>query len=683
MRRNLLLGSGVVLFLALLALVVWQGSFTIEPLTPASVEQTYVFWGLSTLVFLLTVLLGFLLFRTGVKLYIERQRSSPGSHIRWKLVAGALALSITPVLFLVLFSVEVLNRNLDKWFSHPAEQVLRNLEEVRRSFIDETQQRLNAQAEWMASLPPNAAVWEHFCYEHKIEQAELSLADGTIQTICKPPVAAPAAKQNLLLMATAPAAEGRLTISARMPDVLSGKAHDIDRYRAEYARLAQDRRETRRFYVLLLVLITLFILFFATWLALYLSRLISIPITALLHAAEEVRGGNLAHRLRISAIDELGLLVKAFNEMTAELESSRGELENRRRFTETILESIPTGVISLSSDGGILSVNRALKGLLPAEQINRAARITDLFSREDAAEIRYLMNRARRTGVAGSQLELKIEGRVMQLSATVAALEGRRSAGFVLVLEDTSEMLRVQRALAWQEVARRIAHEIKNPLTPISLSADRIARQLERSAAPEGIRRVLEECSQTILREVETVRTLVDEFSQFSRFPTAQPVPTDLNAIVENALAVFQDRLPGIRVHKNLVPDLPLVHADPEQFKRAIVNLVDNAAEAMQESPVKNLLVATSASDGEMVELVIADTGCGISREDREKLFLPYFSTKGRGTGLGLAIVNRILTDHNAAIRVVDNVPSGARFIIDVPVSGAGRAEMTAAEIKA
>jgi nitrogen fixation/metabolism regulation signal transduction histidine kinase len=232
-------------------------------------------------------------------------------------------------------------------------------------------------------------------------------------------------------------------------------------------------------------------------------------------------------------------------------------------------------------------------------------------------------------------------------------------------------------------VARRIAHEIKNPLTPISLSADRIARQLERSAAPEGIRRVLEECSQTILREVETVRTLVDEFSQFSRFPTAQPVPADLNGIVENALAVFQDRLAGIRVHKKLAADLPLVHADPEQFKRAIVNLVDNAAEAMQESPVKDLLVATSASDGEMVELVIADTGCGVSPEDREKLFLPYFSTKGRGTGLGLAIVNRILTDHNAAIRVVDNMPSGARFIIDVPVSGAGRTEMAAAEIKA
>ncbi|HTP87942.1 MAG TPA: ATP-binding protein [Bryobacteraceae bacterium] len=682
MRKNLLLGSGVVLFTASLALVVWQGSFTVEPISPASAEQTYVFWGLSTLVFLLTVLLGFLLFRTAVKLYIDRQRKRPGSHIRWKLVAGALALSIAPVSFLVLFSVEVLNRNLDKWFSRPAEQVLNNLEDVRRALIAESQEKVDAEAHWMASLPADAGTWRRFCAEHGIEQAEFSKADGSIETVCAPPDG-PAGSDSVVLMATAPAAEGRLTISARMTDVLAVKRGEIDRYRAEYERLAKDRRETRRFYVLLLFLITLFILFFAMWLALFLSRLISIPITALLRAAEEVRGGNLAHRVEIGAIDELGLLVRAFNEMTAELESSRGELENRRRLTEAILESIPTGVLSLAADGSIVSVNRALKGILPEEQIARAAKISDLFSREDATEIRYLMNRARRTGVAGSQIELKIEGRTMQLSATVAALEERRSSGFVLVLEDTSEMLRAQRALAWQEVARRIAHEIKNPLTPIALSADRIARQLERSAAPEPARRILEECSQTILREVETVRTLVDEFSQFSRFPAAQPVASDLNGIVENALAVFEDRLLAIRVRRELAAGLPQVNVDPEQFKRVIVNLVDNAAEAMQDSPVKELLVATSASEAETVELTIADTGCGVSREDREKLFLPYFSTKGRGTGLGLAIVNRILTDHNAAIRVEDNAPSGARFIIDVPVAGAARAEMTTAETNA
>ncbi len=669
----------IVLFLALLTLVVWQGSFTLDRFAPTTVEQTYVFWGLSTLVFLLTVMLGFMLFRTGVKLYIERQRHRPGSHIRWKLVAGALALSLIPVLFLVLFSVEVLNRNLDKWFSRPAEGVRGNLVDVGHAFDAETQARLDAVAHWMALLPLDAPAADRFCRENQIEKATLSRPDGSTVALCDVPSAA----LGPLFVAVADAPGGKLTVEAHAPLSLAARHSEIDRYISEYDRLARDRRETRRFYVLLLFLITLFILFLATWLALFLSKLISIPLTALLHAAEQVRGGNLAHRVEVGAIDELGLLVKAFNQMTEELEANSCELENRRRFTEAILESIPTGVISVSSDGRILSVNRALGGLFHGAQLARAARIDDLFSREDTREIRYLMNRARRTGVAGSQLEIKSEGRTVHLSATVAALEERRSSGFVLVLEDSSELLRAQKAVAWQEVARRIAHEIKNPLTPMALCADRIARQIERNGPPQDTRRILLECSETILREVETVRTLVDEFAQFSRFPAAQPVPSDLNAIVENALAVFRGRLQGIRVEKNLAPALPQVNVDPEQFKRVIVNLVDNAAEALQESPLKELYIATAATGADAVEVIIADTGCGVSQEDREKLFLPYFSTKGRGTGLGLAIVNRILTDHDAVIRVEDNAPSGARFIIDIPIHDRGESELTPAETSA
>jgi nitrogen fixation/metabolism regulation signal transduction histidine kinase len=300
--------------------------------------------------------------------------------------------------------------------------------------------------------------------------------------------------------------------------------------------------------------------------------------------------------------------------------------------------------------------------------VARAARLGDLFSREDTAEIRYLMNRARRTAVAGTQIEYKAERRVLHLSLTVAALDELRSSGFVLVVEDTSELLRAQKAAAWHEVARRVAHEIKNPLTPIALCADRIARQLGRAEQTAETRRILHECSATIAREVESVRTLVDEFSQFTRFPAAQPVPSDLNPIVENAVSVFEGRLDGILVAKDLAPGLPLVQVDREQFKRVVVNLVDNAAEAMQDALVKRLYIGTRCTEADSVELVIADTGCGVSREDKEKLFLPYFSTKGRGTGLGLAIVNRILGDHEATIRVEDNLPTGARFIIELPV---------------
>jgi nitrogen fixation/metabolism regulation signal transduction histidine kinase len=297
----------------------------------------------------------------------------------------------------------------------------------------------------------------------------------------------------------------------------------------------------------------------------------------------------------------------------------------------------------------------------------RASRLEDLFSREDTAEVKYLMKRARRTGVASRHLELRMSDRILQLAVTVSALEERLTSGYVVVLEDTSELLRAQKAVAWQEVARRVAHEIKNPLTPISLSAERIGRQLERVELPAGPARILKECAGTISKAVDSLKTLVDEFSQFARFPAAQPVRSDLNEVVAEALAIFGDRLEGISIQTRFAPALPAVNLDREQFQRLVVNLVDNAAEAMQDSLVKNLYIGTQPGTAETVELVVADSGCGVSPDDKEKLFLPYFSTKNRGTGLGLAIVSHIVADHNGQIRVEDNRPTGARFTVEIP----------------
>jgi nitrogen fixation/metabolism regulation signal transduction histidine kinase len=324
-------------------------------------------------------------------------------------------------------------------------------------------------------------------------------------------------------------------------------------------------------------------------------------------------------------------------------------------------------VISIGADGSIRRVNRALGRMFPAAQVATATRLEDLFSREDTAEIKYLMKRARRTGLASRQLEMQTERQTMHLAVTVAALEEKMTSGFVIVLEDTSELLRAQKAAAWHEVARRVAHEIKNPLTPMALSAERLSRQLERLQIPPENSRILNECAGTISRSVESVKTLVDEFSQFARFPAAQPVRNDLNEVVESALAVFNGRLDGIDIRVQLGRDLPPVNIDKEQFQRVVVNLVDNAAEAMQDALVKRLLITTQPGAAETVELVVSDTGCGVSADEKEKLFLPYFSTKGRGTGLGLAIVNHILSDHGAQIRVEDNQPTGARFTIEIP----------------
>jgi two-component system nitrogen regulation sensor histidine kinase NtrY len=681
MRKRVAFGSGVVLFAILVTLVVWQGSFNLDQIAPSSIQHTYVFWGVSTLVFVLTVMLGFILFRTGVRSYIERQTNRPGSHIKSKLIGGALALSVLPVIFLVLWSVSVLNRNLDSWFSRPARSMNVDLTQVGAALDREVRDKLAAQAQWLASqsMAESADFYERFCMANEIEHAEIENPRGVKRVLCS----VPKAHDGELYTAQIQTKAGALTLSARMPLDLAAKQQEINGYVAEYNQLAVDRKAFRSLYLLLLSLITLFILFFAIWIARYMASQISTPITALLKAAEQIRKGNLGYRVHVNAIDEMATLVKAFNEMTEALETNSKELESRRRFTEAILESIPTGVISLTSDGRIQRVNRALMGIFPEEQIARAARLGDLFSREDTAEIRYLMNRARRTGVAGTQLEYKAERGILHLALTVAALDAQRSAGFVLVVEDTSELLRAQKSAAWHEVARRVAHEIKNPLTPISLCADRIARQLERPEQTAETRRILRECSVTIAREVESVRTLVDEFSQFTRFPAAQPVVSDLNEVVSNALSVFEGRLDGILVQKELSPALPAVNIDREQFKRVVVNLVDNAAEAMQDSVLKRLYIGTRATEADSVELMVADTGCGVTRDDKEKLFLPYFSTKGRGTGLGLAIVSRILADHDATIRVEDNAPAGARFIVDVPTLAATDREAKAAELSA
>ncbi|MBZ2177907.1 MAG: sensor histidine kinase [Acidobacteriota bacterium] len=677
MRKRLLLFAAIATLIVLLALVVWQGSFNMGKFGPSSTDQVLLFWAMSTFVFLLMVTMAFLLFRILIKLYIERSKEREGSGIKAKLVMGAMILSFLPVIFMVLWSYQVLNLNIKQWFSRPAEGVRLELIELGSSIKNQFLLRLTAQAHWLASLPETAAyagggerparVFDGFCEQNDIAEAYILTADLQRRTLCAYDSRGRAENSKPAVLRIPLAAGGTLVLAALLPIDLDTTERDISRYVADYDQLSINRKETRQLYLTYLALITLFILFVAAWVALYLARQITEPIIALLTAAREVRGGNLKHRVQVGAIDELATLVRAFNDMTQALETSSRELEARRRFTETILESIPTGVISVAPDGRLQTVNSALQQMFPTLRLSPTLRLEHLFGPEDAAELRYLMNRARRTGVASRQLDLTRPDRTLHLSVTVAPIDQRLNSGFVLVLEDTSELLRAQKAAAWHEVARRVAHEIKNPLTPIALSAERIARQLEKTPTTQEFARVIRESTRTIAHEVETVKTLVDEFSQFARLPAAQPQPSDLNQVIETALAVFAGRLDHIELSRQLAPGLPPVNLDREQFKRVIVNLVDNAAEAMEGAPLRRLLITTAAPTPETVELTIADTGCGISPEDKEKLFLPYFSTKNRGTGLGLAIVNHILGDHQAQIRVEDNDPAGARFIIEIP----------------
>jgi PAS domain S-box-containing protein len=684
MPKRLLYGLGAVLLIVSVVLVAWQGSFSgnFGSFAPDDAEQTFVFYGVSILIFLLMVTLGFMLVRLIVKLWIERQRDRAGSRIRTKLVVGALALSLMPVFFMVLFSVYVLNATMQKWFDRPVEHELVDLVRISGALDRQTRDKANAEAELLAAMPETKALLLGGSVSGDKQEgdwlARFCRAHGVLAAAITPENAARpfASYGSFPTPKDSPWAAGRagpVRVAIAVPVDVARERKTIEDYDRAFLQLSAQRKFVRTISFLVLALIALFIFFVTSWLAHLLARQISGPIAALLRGAEEVSQGNLGHQVKVNAVDELAQLVSGFNRMTSDLEANRAEIEARRRFTEAILESIPTGVISVDAAGTIQRVNKALADIFPDAAPRRAVRLEDLFAREDVAEIRYLMNRARRTGHATRQLEVKTPHRTLHLAITVSAIEGRRGSGFVIVIEDTSDLLRAQKTAAWSEVARRVAHEIRNPLTPITLSAERILRQANRAPLQGAVNKVIRECAETILEETASVKRLVDEFSQFSRLPAAQQALCELNDVVAAGIGVFEGRLDGIELRVDLAPDLPAVFIDPEQFKRVVVNLIDNAAEAMQDSPTKTLHIQTRAGFADSAEIIFADTGCGITAEQKEKLFLPYFSTKGRGTGLGLAIVSHILTEHGASIRVEDNKPCGAWFTIEVPAASAGK----------
>ncbi|WP_433974006.1 sensor histidine kinase [Tunturiibacter lichenicola] len=476
-----------------------------------------------------------------------------------------------------------------------------------------------------------------------------------------------------------------------------------------YWVLYSERRQIRDLYMLLLLMMTSLALFASCWLALHLSKQVTKPVEALADAMEAIASGDYAHRVQESATEELGELVRSFNHMAADLEGSRRAVEDstvqlsaantaleaRRGELETMLETIPNGVATLDADRRIVLANRALSEMMdPGGQSPFYGRVMEeVFPVEVSDVLDRLIKRSHRMGSASSEIEItgtpnninERFGGSMHLLATVALLEmpaatermRREHQGYVIVLENATELLRAQKQSAWKEVARRVAHEIKNPLTPISLSAEQIRRHIDRLAntiADPSQRRpveppsiaVIRRCSEVITSSVESMRSLVDQFAALAEFPTARPKPADLNTIVENSLALFAGRMQTIRIVRKMSPDLPLVMADPEALKRALGNLIDNAAEAMQQSLYRELRIGTSLLENGMVELTIADSGSGLTDEMRERLFLPYFSTKQRGTGLGLAIAAKIVQEHQGTIRAEKNEPAGAKFIVEL-----------------
>ncbi len=436
-------------------------------------------------------------------------------------------------------------------------------------------------------------------------------------------------------------------------------------------------------YVSFFLMVTLLILVGATWMGLYLAKRITKPVQLLAIAAREIGAGHLDHRVERETEDEFGSLVEAFNSMAEELDSSRREIERssldlerkhiegegRRRYIETILERIATGVISIDERGVVGTVNHAAVRLLGVSPDAVGRPVAEALSREDLAPLAMLVRSASALGgeTPAQEVALAREGRELHLAAVATTLtgEGGRLEGTVLVFDDVTPLIRSQRVAAWREVARRLAHEIKNPLTPIQLSAERLQRHF--GAAPAQTRALVDECTSAIVSEVESLKGLVDEFSQFARMPSPKTVPTALGPLLADTLALYDGLFADITIERNFAADLPAVRIDPEQFRRVVINLVDNAIEAMERRG--RITVETSHDAAHhVVRTVVGDDGPGITVADREKLFMPYFSTKRRGSGLGLAIVRRIIAEHGGSIEVGDNDPRGTRFTIELPV---------------
>ncbi|CAN5637240.1 ATP-binding protein [soil metagenome] len=732
-RRRVLLWTLGVTVLLLFAVIISQQLWLWTVVPPDTASDTLLLYALSTLNFVAFVVFSFIFVRNLLKLRRERRELQLGSKIKTRLLIYFIAISFLPIIAMAVFSYLFLNRSLEKWFSKLPEDVVKEAREVQREAVDaqyrsfsetaallgvvlskqsdvERQETLNQMvtrgqlsaaeiidsdgksiAQSRVSQSGENDELETLIYQARRSKGDVgkSLVDGQGFDV----ITVPLSNNQKLILATA------RRVDTTLSDTISGSE-------TEYQKLVKRQRKVRLLGLSTLGLMTLMLLFVSSWVAIYLARGIATPIKALAEASKEIAKGNLSHRVSVGAEDELALLAHSFNQMTAQLEENRRRieagsdelreknlaLEERRNYIETVLESLSTGVVSLDGNDRVTTLNAAAARMLRLSAVPSGQnKLGQLVGAEDAVVLDRLLRRARRTGQATEQTQLtgclaKETGPLpVALAATALRSVPREGRGVVLVIEDLSELLAAQRAAAWSEVARRMAHEIKNPLTPIQLSAERIARSYGRVGAKSNqngsngkreptvdehsISAVIDECTETIVREVSGLKAMVDEFSRFARLPLARLEPADLNEVVGHAVALYEDRLDGVQIETKLDPTMPSAMLDTEQLRRVFVNLVDNALGALSEMEGERKITITTTNDAARSLLIaeVIDTGHGIRSGDFKRLFQPYFSTRGTGTGLGLAIVQRIVLEHRGRIRAEANHPRGARFVIELP----------------
>ena len=724
-KRNLLIIAGF-LFLVGAANLVDTGVYAPD-LPLASNITVFALLNLNLIVLLLLVVL---LCRNLIKLWFERRQNVIGAKFKTKLVLAFLSLSLAPAILIFLIASNFINKSIEGWFKPQVERpldqalavaqtyynslertALRHAQHIGRvvdrdgllggarraalaTYLVDAQEQLgisaitvfNAQGQEFVHVR-DPVLGDQPTRDVNESQLKRALAGQEVTTVRE-------LQSGDLIEAFMPIWSQRGSAEPRVAGVIVVATHVSERLEARVRNISQAFQEYKQvkllktpikgIYILLFLLMTLIVVFSFAWFGLYLARGITGPIAELAEGTREVAIGNLSYKVQARANDELGVLVQSFNRMTDDLAESKRrleeayldlsdkhtELEDRRRYTATVLEALSSGVVSFDPLGRLTTINRAAARMFGVTEGAVGRLLEEVFAGPDVRQVAALVQRTRRpkAGAVEQELHLRRGSTTLSLLASATALPGPEGeyAGAVVVFDDLTELLKAQRVAAWREVAQRIAHEIKNPLTPIQLSAQRLRRRLARSAGQDA--QLVAECTGTIIDEVEGLRRLVDEFSRFARMPTLAPRLTDLRPLVESVVALYREAQPAVTLLTRHAEDLPPVEVDPDHIKRAVLNLVDNAVEAVGGAGEVSVGTAHVPGTGH-ARIIVTDTGPGISPEDKEKLFLPYFSTKAEGMGLGLPIVWEIVTEHGGTIRVEDNEPRGSRFIIEVPVS--------------
>ena len=667
------------------------------------------FFLLINLNIILLILLVFLVVRNLVKLVFERKRRILGSRLRVRLVVAFVGLSLVPTLLLFVIAGGFVTRSFERWFDLQVENSLQGSLEIGQTYYQNSANNALFYARQLSQRISQEGLFDsHRLGELKefvqSKQREYNL--GTVELFSpdrRPLVVAfndqvptgvtikaeseflNRALRGLEVTRTQEFGEsdvirggvpvysrdkriiGVVVVDYFVPKSITKRALQISRSYEQYKHLTFLKTPVKNNYILTLLLITLVIIFAATWFGLYLAKGITVPIQKLAEGTHEVAHGNWDYKIESGGDDEIGMLVDSFNQMTRDLKQITVELERRGKFVETLLANVAAGVISVDPWGKITTWNKAAEQMLGLTAEKAVGEnYEDVFSPEPLQVMREIVEQVKEDESVEREIKIRLSDQLLTAMVTAATLRGDegRIVGMMVFLEDITQIQQVQRMEAWREVARRIAHEIKNPLTPIQLSAERLRKRY--ATMLEGNGGILDKCTSTIIQQVEELKNLVNEFSNFARLPSARLATQDLNEIVREALFLFKEGHKEIRFHFESEP-IPPLELDRDQMKRALINLLDNAVAAVEEQGKIRLATSHDRSRG-VVCLEVADDGCGLASGVKPRIFEPYFSTKENGTGLGLTIVSQIVEDHQGYIRVRPNEPRGTRFTIELPV---------------